>query len=81
MWQHIILMQVGHESIEQRPRRLPCPIVLVKKRSGELRFCLDYRKLNEVSLSDSHPIPNLADILVSLGGATHFSTLNLRSGC
>lgn len=56
------------------------PIVLVKKRSGELRFCVDYRKLNQVTLNDSHPIPNIADILDSLGEATYFSTLDLRSG-
>ena len=40
----------------------------------ELRFCVDYWKLNEVTLNDSHPIPNIADILDSMGGATHFLT-------
>lgn len=65
-----------------RPSTSPwsSPIVLVKKRSGELRFCVDYRKLNQVTLNDSHPIPNIADILDSLGEATYFSTLDLRSG-
>ena len=65
-----------------RPSTSPraSPIVLVKNRSGELRFCVDYRKLNEVTLNDSHPIPNIADILDSLGDATYFSTLDLRSG-
>lgn len=64
------------------PSNSPCssPIVLVKKRSGELRFCVDYRKLNEVTLNDLHPIPNIADISDSLGNATYFSTLDLRSG-
>ena len=63
-----------------RPSTSPwaSPIALVKKRSEELRFCVDYRKLNEVRLNDSHPIPNIADILDSLGG--YFSTLDLRSG-
>ena len=56
------------------------PIVLVKKRNGEFRFCVDYRRLNEVTENDSHPLPNIADILDSLGNSRYFSTLDLRNG-
>ena len=56
------------------------PIVLVKKRNGEFRFCVDYRRLNEVTENDSHPLPNIADILDSLGSSRYFSTLDLRNG-
>ena len=56
------------------------PIVLVKKRNGEFRFCVDYRRLNEVMENDSHPLPNIADILDSLGNSRYFSTLDLRNG-
>ena len=55
-------------------------IVLVKKRNGEFRFCVDYRRLNEVTENDSHPLPNIADILDSLGNSRYFSTLDLRNG-
>ena len=65
-----------------RPSSSPwsSPIVLVKKRNGEFRFCVDYRRLNQVTQNDSHPLPNIADILDSLGNAKYFSTLDLRNG-
>ena len=51
-----------------------------KKRNGEFRFCDDYRRLNEITENDSHPLPNIADILDSLGNSRYFSTLDLRNG-
>ena len=56
------------------------PVVLVKKKDGETRFCVDYRKLNEVTKKDSYPLPNLTEMLSCLGGAKWFSVLDLRSG-
>ena len=56
------------------------PIVLVKKRNGEFRFCVDYGRLNEVTENDSHALPNIADILDSLGNSRYLSTLDLRNG-
>ena len=56
------------------------PIVLVKKKSGEWRFCIDYRKLNEVTKKDAYPLPRIDDTLDMLSGAKYFSTLDLASG-
>ena len=56
------------------------PIILVKKKSGELRFCVDYRKLNSVTVGHAHPLPRIDDILDSLGDSKYFTTLDLRSG-
>ena len=65
-----------------RPSTSPwaAPIVLVKKKNGTLRLCVDYRKLNSITRKDSFPIPRIDDILDSLGGATWFATLDLASG-
>lgn len=56
------------------------PVVLVKKSDGNMRFCIDYRKLNQITEKDSHPLPRITEALDALGGARHFSTLDLRSG-
>ena len=64
------------------PSRSPwaSPIVLVKKKDGSLRFCVDYRKVNEVTRKDAYPIPRVDDTLDVLSGAQWFSTLDLISG-
>ena len=49
----------------------PSPIILVKKKSGELRFCVDYRKLNSVTVGHAHPLPHIDDILDSLGDSKY----------
>ena len=56
------------------------PIILVRKRDGSTRFCIDYRKVNSVTRKDAYPLPRLDDILDTLGGSKWFSTLDLKSG-
>ena len=57
------------------------PIVLVRKKDGTLRFCIDYRHLNSITKTDTYPLPRVDDIVDQLGPSTkYFSTLDLASG-
>ncbi|XP_075128097.1 uncharacterized protein LOC142201168 [Leptodactylus fuscus] len=56
------------------------PIVLVKKKDGSTRFCVDYRKLNSCTIRDSYPVPRIEESLTALGKARYFSSLDLASG-
>ena len=56
------------------------PVLLVKKKSGEYRFCVDYRQLNTKLRNDVYPLPVINDVTDALGGATIFTHLDLASG-
>lgn len=56
------------------------PILFVRKKSGELRMCVDYRGLNQLTVKDGYPMPRVEDLFDRLQGATVYSSLDMASG-
>lgn len=55
-------------------------MVLVKKKNGEVRFCIDYRALNRIIRRDVYLLPRIDETLEALGGARFFTTFDLKAG-
>jgi len=56
------------------------PLLLVKKKDGSMRLCIDYRQLNKVTIKNRYPLPRINDLMDQLVGAHVFSKIDLRSG-
>ncbi|RWS18754.1 Retrovirus-related Pol polyprotein from transposon 17.6-like protein, partial [Leptotrombidium deliense] len=69
-----------HNLIRESTSPWGAPVVLVRKRDGSWRFCVDWRKLNKATRKDVHPLPRIDDNLDRLADATTFSTIDLTSG-
>ncbi|KAK5862983.1 hypothetical protein PBY51_000047 [Eleginops maclovinus] len=66
--------------IEESTSDWCCPVVLVHKPDGSIRFCVDYRRVNEVSKFDAYPMPRVDELLDRLGTARFYTTLDLTKG-
>ncbi|GBM67977.1 Transposon Ty3-I Gag-Pol polyprotein [Araneus ventricosus] len=77
---HLVKDMLDNGIIEESSGPWASPIVLVKKKDGSTRFCVDYRKLNEIPKKDSYPLPRIDDTLDALNGSQWFTTLDLKSG-
>ena len=91
----IVLKDPGTPPFKERFRRIPPPQldevcahlkmmldagVIWPSNSPSLRFCIDFRKLNTLTVKDSHPLPHICETLESLAGAAHYSTSDMNSG-
>ena len=56
------------------------PLLLVDRKDGSKRMCVDYRELNAVTIKNKHPLPRIEDLFDLLRGARIFSKIDLRSG-
>ena len=56
------------------------PIVLVKKKDGMTRLCVDFQRLNSLTALDTYPMPHIEELIDKLGGATYLTTLDLARG-
>ncbi|GBM91843.1 Retrovirus-related Pol polyprotein from transposon 297 [Araneus ventricosus] len=78
--ERLVKEMVDNGIIEESSGPWASPIVLVKKKDGSTHFCVDYRKLNKITIKGSYPLPRIDDTLDALNGSQWFSTLDLKSG-
>lgn len=71
---------LGRAVIQPSSSPWASPVVLVPKKDGSFRFCIDYRKVNSVTRKDAYPLPRVDDTLDTLAGSKWFTTLDLLSG-
>ncbi|GBN15424.1 Retrovirus-related Pol polyprotein from transposon 297 [Araneus ventricosus] len=78
--ERLVKEMVDNGIIEESSGPWASPIVLVKNKDGLTHFCVDCRKLNEITIKDIYPLPRIGDTLDALNGSQWFSTLDLKSG-
>src|SRR5918911_827290 len=66
--------------IEKSTSSWASPIVIVPKKNGERRFCIDLRRVNAITKRDEHPLPRIDDMLDTFDGSKYFSSLDMASG-
>ena len=74
------MLMVMSDVIEPSNSPWSPPVVMVIKKDGSLRFCIDYRKLNQVKKRDVYPLPRCDEILEAMSGGAFFTHLDLVRG-
>jgi hypothetical protein len=93
VYDHAITLQPGATPVNSRPYRyssagvivqsmspFASPVLLVQKKDGTWRFCVDYRRLNELTIRNKFPMPIIDELLDELASVQFFSKLDLRAG-
>ncbi|XP_023816073.1 uncharacterized protein LOC111948248 [Oryzias latipes] len=78
--QALLKNMLGSGVVRESSSPWAAPIVLVKKKDGSWRFCVDYRRLNALTHKDAYPLPRIEESLTGLKAAKWYSTLDLASG-
>ncbi|CAF4125368.1 unnamed protein product [Rotaria sordida] len=76
----IIQQMLKYKQIRASHSQYSAPVLLIKKRDGSYRFIVDYRKLNNITVQDNYPLPNLEQAIQMVGGHQYYTKLDLRSG-
>ncbi|CAF4146871.1 unnamed protein product, partial [Rotaria sp. Silwood2] len=76
----IIQQMLKQKQIRASHSQYSAPVLLIKKRDGSYRFIVDYRKLNNITIQDNYPLPNLEQAIQMVGGHKYYTKLDLRSG-
>ena len=71
---------LGKGFIEPSSSPFGAPVLFVQKKDGTLRMCIDYRALNNITVRDRYPLPNIQDLIDKLHGSTVYSSLDLQQG-
>ena len=56
------------------------PVLLIQKKDGSWRFCVDYRRLNDITIKNIFPMPLIEEIIEELAGSAYFAKLDMKSG-
>ena len=75
-----IKKQLAKEYIKELKLLVEYLILFVFKKNGKLRMCVDYRKLNDITIKNRYPLPNISELQDRLAHAKIFTALDLRDG-